>query len=86
MDRVSQIEVEDTILSLNLVNKKTLIIVEDKYVEQYETNTWKRLWRKIDLPDSSFDVIGAGENLFLFDKEKRIFYQLVPENEKKKKK
>ena len=42
LERVSQIKVADKILSLSIANKKTLIVLEEKYVEQFETNTWKR--------------------------------------------
>ena len=91
LDRVSQITVSDKIVSLSLVNKKTLIVVEEKYLEQFETNTWKRLWRQISLGENiqnnQFNVIGAGNKLFLYEKEKKIFYQLVlPKNDNKKKK
>ena len=85
LDRVSQIKVEYTIFSLNLVNKKTLIIVEDKFLEQYETNTWKRLSRDYNLLDNSIITIGAGKKLFLFNKERKMFYQLVMRKNKKKK-
>ena len=91
LDRVSQITVSDKIVSLSLVNKKTLIVVEEKYLEQFETNTWKRLWRQISLGENiqnnQFHVIGAGNKLFLYEKEKKLFYQLVlPKNYNKKKK
>ena len=91
LDRVSQITMSDKIVSLSLVNKKTLIVVEEKYLEQFEANTWKRLWRQISLGEniqnSQLHVIGAGNKLFLYEKEKKIFYQLVlPKNVNKKKK
>ena len=91
LERVSQIKVADKILSLSIANKKTLIVLEEKYVEQFETNTWKRLWRQISLGENMknevFNVIGAGKKLFFFNKESKMFYQFVlPKDDKKKKK
>jgi hypothetical protein len=90
LERVSQIKVADKILSLSIANKKTLIVLEEKYVEQFETNTWKRLWRQISLGENmankSFDIIGAGKKLFFFHKEQKMFYQFVLQKDDKKKK
>ena len=89
MSRVSCLTVSDDIVSLNIVNKKTFIVVEKKYTEQFETNTWKRLWRQLSFGENvnneKLSVIGAGKKLFFYDKESNNFYQAVlKQNEKKK--
>ena len=90
LEKISCLTVADNVLSINLVNRKTLIVVEEKYVEQFEANTWKRLWRQISMGEevnnSSLVVIGAGKELFFFHKDRKMFYKLVVENEEKKKK
>lgn len=89
LSRVSCLTVSDDIVSLNIVNKKTFIVVEKKYTEQFETNTWKRLWRQLSFGENvnneKLSVIGAGKKLFFYDKESNNFYQAVlKQNEKKK--
>ena len=72
--------VNDNIISLNIVNKKTFIVLENKYIEQFETKTWKRLWRQISLGNLSIEtlmVIGAGKKLFFYSKVNKNFYQTV---------
>ena len=89
----STINVNDDVLSLNVVNKKTFIVVEKKYFEQFEVNTWKRLWRQLSFGENlnkmeKILVIGAGKDLFLFQKEIYIIYKAIlrVEGDKKKSK
>ena len=87
LEKVSCMNVADTIVSINLVNRKTFIVLENKYMEQFEANTWKRLWREISFGDivksfSDLLVIGAYKELFLFSKEKNIIYKAIPKIEK----
>ena len=80
LHKVSSMTVNDNIISLNIVNKKTFIVLENKYVEQFETKTWKRLWRSISLGDLTMEtlmVIGAGKKLFFYSKVNKNFYQAV---------
>ena len=89
LKKVSSLSTNDYILSLNIVNKKTFFVVLKKYVEQYEANTWKRLFRRISFGEDFINLenlilIGAGKELFLFNKENRIIYKCVKKEDKKK--
>ena len=89
LNKVSCLPTNDYILSLNIVNKKTFFVVLKKYVEQYEANTWKRLFRRISFGEDFINLenlllIGAGKELFLFNKENRIIYKCVKKEDKKK--
>ena len=80
LQKASSMTVSDNIISLNIVNKKTFIVLESKYVEQFETKTWKRLWRQISLGDLTMEtlmVIGAGKKLFFYSKVNKNIYQTV---------
>ena len=90
LTKVSSITVVDYITSLNIINKKTFIVIEKKYVEQFETNTWKKLWRRLSFGENITNLekiilIGAGKELFLFNKEDRKIYKAVPKEEEEKK-
>ena len=87
LENVSCLSVSDDILSLNIINRRTFIVIQSKYIEQFEANTWKRLWREISFGDmaksySDLLVIGAYKELFLFSKEKNIIYKAIPKIEK----
>ena len=53
--------------------------MENNYMEQYETNTWKRLWRKIgdEFNFEKYLVIGADKMLFLYNKDNNVIYQAI---------
>ena len=78
LELVSKLEVLDPILSINIVNPRTMIVVEINYIEQLEVNTWKRLYNQINLlPNKSlnnFRPIGAGKKLFFYSKSDNIIY------------
>ena len=84
MQKASSIELKESyILSLNIVNNNTFIVVQKKYILQFETNTWKRLWQRF-LPFKEFDnedlmVIGADKKLFLYDKKNNVIYETFNE-------
>ena len=87
LENVSCLSLSDNILSLNIINRRTFIVIQSKYIEQFEANTWKRLWREISFGDivksfSDLLVIGAYKELFLFSKEKNIIYKAIPKIEK----
>ena len=90
LEKVSSMTVADTIISINLVNKKTFIVLESKYMEQFEANTWKRISRQIGfgelLNNNNLKVIGAGKKLFIFNKENNTFYLGVEKKEENTKK
>ena len=92
LNKVSTISISDSISSINIVNKKTFIVIENKYIEQFETNTWKRLWRQISFGEKANNLnklmaIGAGKNLFFYNKESNSIYKAVVKlNEESKKK
>ena len=91
LEKVSSMTVNDDIVSLNIVNKKTFIVLQKKYIEQFETKTWKRLWRQISMGGEGFNlekamIIGAGKKLFLYNKENNTVYQAVLKKEDDKKK
>ena len=79
LELVSRIELSDHICSVNIVNPRTMIVVEYEYIEQLEVNTWKILWRKANFLQNKYFMnflpIGAGKNLFLYNKEdNKIYY------------
>ena len=86
LTKVSHLSVSDDIISLNIINKRTFIVLQNKYIEQFEANTWKRLWREINLGDiknfSDLLVIGAYKELFLYDGKTNKIYKAVPKIEK----
>ena len=90
LEKVSCMDVSDTILSLNLVNKKTFIVLESKYMEQFEANTWKRISRQIGygemVNNNNLKIIGAGKKLFIYNKENNTFYLGVEKKEENTKK
>lgn len=91
LKQVSSITVEDDIISINIVNKKSFIVLENRYIEQFETKTWKRLWRQLSLGGlglntKNLSVIGAGTKLFFYNKEKKIIYQSILKSEEDKNK
>ena len=91
LNKVSSISVTDYIVSLNIVNKKTFIVLEKKYFEQFEANTWKRLWRRLSFGENMENLehsllIGAGKELFLFNKENTMIYKTVLKIKEEKKK
>ena len=91
LKKVSALSVNDDVVSLNIVNKKTFIVVEKKYFEQFEANTWKRLWRQLSFGETLNNmeqilVIGAGKDLFLFQKDSNIIYKAISRVEGDKKK
>ena len=80
LEKVSTLTVDDYILSFNIVNKKTLIVVQARFIEQFETNTWKRLWRQISFGIKAKNLeklmtIGAGKQLFFYDKQNNVIYE-----------
>ena len=85
LEKVSCMNVADTIVSINLVNRKTFIVLENKYLEQFESNTWKRISRQIGFGEitnnKSLKVIGAGKKLFIFNKDNNTFYIGVEKQE-----
>ena len=85
LEKVSCMNVADTIVSINLVNRKTFIVLQSKYMEQFEANTWKRISRQIAfgemINNNNLKVIGAGKKLFLFNKENNTFYLGVEKKE-----
>ena len=90
LTKVSSITAADYILSLNIVNKKTFIVVEKKYIEQFEANTWKRLFRCLSFGGNLINMenlllIGAGKELFYFNKDNRIIYKTFTKKEDEKK-
>ncbi len=85
LENVSKITVNDTIVSLNLINRRTFIVLEKKYIEQFEANTWKRLWRQIGFGEiiqnlSEVLIIGAYKELFLYSKELGAIYKAIAKN------
>ena len=87
MENVSTLTLFDDILSLNIVNRKTFIVLQKKYIEQFETRTWKRISRFIKSQDfekqENYSIVGAGKKLFLFDKNKKIFNIFIKKQEEK---
>lgn len=85
LEKASCMNVPDTIVSINLVNRKTFIVLESKYMEQFEANTWKRISRQISfgevLNNNNLKVIGAGKKLFIFNKDNNTFYLGVEKKE-----
>lgn len=88
--KVSCVSLNDTILSINVVNKKTFIVVESKYIEQFETKTWKRISRQIGFGDKidnkNLYVIGVDKTLFFFNKDNNTFYKGIEKKEEDEKK
>ena len=84
LESVSKLELLDTVLSVNIVNPRTMIAVEINYIEQLEVNTWKRLYNQINLlPKKSlnnFKPIGAGKKLFFYSKSDNIIYNAFSDN------
>ena len=78
LDNVSKLVLNDNILSINIVNPRTMIVVEVTYIEQLEVNTWKRLYNQINLQPNktlnNFRPIGAGKKLFFYSKSDNIIY------------
>ena len=78
LEVISRIELNDDILSINIVNPRTMIVVENNYMEQLEVNTWKRLWWKANFGKNIIFTelmpIGAGKKLFIYNKKDNKFY------------
>ena len=78
LELVSKLELLDTVLSVNIVNPRTMIVMEINYVEQLEVNTWKRLYNQINLQPNknlnNFKPIGAGKKLFFYSKSDNKIY------------
>ena len=78
LDVVSVLELMDNISSINIINPRTMIVVENDYIEQLEVNTWKRLWWKANFGESKQFVnllpIGTDNKLFIYNKKNNIFY------------
>ena len=83
LDNVSKLVLNDNILSINIVNPRTMIVVEVTYIEQLEVNTWKRLYNQINLQPNktlnNFRPIGAGKKLFFYSKSDNIIYNAFPD-------
>ena len=78
LEIVSRLELLDNIVSINIVNPRTMIVVEGNYVEQIEVKTWKRLYSSINLLINKrltdFSPIGANNKLFFYNKKDHIIY------------
>ena len=78
LEVVSRLELSDNIISINIVNPRTMIVVENGFMEQLEVNTWKRLWWKANFGKNMSFInlmpIGAGKKLFIYNKEDNKFY------------
>jgi len=72
LDLVSRLKLLDKIISINIVNSRTMITIEDGYIEQIEINTWKRLWNRLRPNTQDFLAIGAEKKLFIYDN--KIYY------------
>jgi hypothetical protein len=83
LDNVSKLVLNDNILNINIVNPRTMIVVEVTYIEQLEVNTWKRLYNQINLQPNktlnNFKPIGAGKKLFFYSKSDNIIYNAFPD-------
>ena len=79
----SKLELPDNIFSVNIVNPRTMIVVEKGYMEQLEVDTWKRMWWKANFGRNIniFDLmpIGAGKKLFFYNKGDNNFYSTANE-------
>lgn len=77
LEVVSKLELSDNILSINIVNPKTMIVVENNYIEQLEVNTWKKLWIRQEFSNKVINAlkpIGVGNKLFFYNNEECIIY------------
>ena len=75
LDLVSRLELLDKIISINIVNPRTMITIENEYIEQIEVNTWKRLWHRLRPNTQDFLAIGAEKKLFMYNKyDNKIYY------------
>ena len=77
LEVVSKLELSNDILSINIVNPKTMIVVENDCLEQLEVNTWKKLWIKKSPSNKSLNdlkPIGVGNKLFFYNDEDCIIY------------
>ena len=79
----SKLELPDNIFSVNIVNPRTMIVVEKGYMEQLEVDTWKRMWWKANFGRNIniYDLmpIGAGKKLFFYNKGDNNFYSTANE-------
>ena len=53
---------------MDVVDSRTMITIEDEYIEQIEVNTWKRLWNRLRPNTQDFLAIGAEKKLFIYNK------------------
>ena len=85
LETVSKIEVSDPICSVNIVNPRTMIVVENEYMEQLEVNTWKRLSRKTNFGKNKSLAhllpIGVEKKLFIYNKNEHKFYYMLENKE-----
>ena len=85
-ENVSKLNIAEKICSVNFVNPKMMIIVTEKSLEQYETNTWKRLSRSIEFIDSinnlgkDLILIGVGKKLFVYNKKNKTLFKAIKNN------
>ena len=77
LEIVSKIELFDNILSINIINSKTMIVIENNYIEQLEVNTWKKLWIRQEFSNKVINAlkpIGVGNKLYFYNDEECIIY------------
>ena len=82
LEIVSKLELLDNIISINIVNPRTMMVVEGNYIEQIEVKTWKRLNNSINLLINKrltdFCPIGGSNKLFFYNKKDHIIYYASP--------
>ena len=78
LEIVSKLVLDDDILSINIINPKTMIVVENNCIEQFEVNSWKKLWTQDNLiynkSIKDFRPIGAGKKLLFYNNKDNIIY------------
>ena len=78
LEIVSKLVLDDDILSINIINPKTMIVVENNCIEQFEVNSWKKLWTQDNLiynkSVKDFRPIGAGKKLLFYNNKDNIIY------------
>ena len=79
LEITSIINVSDNIHSINIMNRKTFIVVENQNIEQFELNTWKKISHKTSFDDKfenlkNIYVIGVKNKLMIYDRDTSMFY------------
>lgn len=79
LETTSIMTVSDNILSINIMNRKTFIVIESQNIEQFELNTWKKISHKTSFDDKfknlkNLYVIGVKNKLMLYDRDTSMFY------------